>query len=363
MIEIAISKVNENEYKYLEVNSFDFIDKDGRQYKLTSADFFYESLQLMLINEFSFNNNNNNANRILDSIDKFRQLIGNAIVDSGNNWISHIIKEQSQSIINLFFEKERSEEIRGFIETEKEATEKVNLLYNAIENVYNKSVSGNEKIEYTFKANGCVAFAIEKNKKELYYSLSGAEDDYTSKIKLQTVDGTQWEYSKKMKEAYSAITKILKRIYRGKYEIIACHLKKNTCRYVNPINEHSNDWITDTEILPNSISLEDDCYIQKANYSSYQPNTMQRLYSCCEKKILAYITQYGFVNNDYKKLMADPNLDIQNFLSNFRFVIRKKPCEHCKPALVGCKEIICGKGNILHHIKWDENKKKFDLEP
>ena len=40
MIEIAISKVKENEYKYLEVNSFDFIDKDGRQYKLTSADFF-----------------------------------------------------------------------------------------------------------------------------------------------------------------------------------------------------------------------------------------------------------------------------------------------------------------------------------
>lgn len=281
MIEIAISKVNENEYKYLEVNSFDFIDKDGRQYKLTSADFFYESLQLMLINEFSFNNNNDNANRILDSIDKFKQLIKNAIVDSGNNSISQI-KEQSQSIINLFFEKESYEEIKKFIE--KEATEKVDLLYNDIENVYNKSVSGNEKIKYTFKANGCVAFAIEKNKKELYYSLSGAEDDYTSKIKLQIEDGTQWEYSKEMKEAYSAITKILKHIYKGKYEIIACHLKKNTCRYVNPINKHSNDWITDTIILPNSISLEDDCYIQKANYSSYQPNTMQRLYSCCEKK-------------------------------------------------------------------------------
>lgn len=282
MIEIAISKVKENEYKYLEVNSFDFIDKDGRQYKLTSADFFYESLQLMLINEFSFNNNNNNANRILDSIDKFKQLIGNAIVGGNNS--SNQIREQSQSIINLFFERESFEEIKEFIE--KEATEKVDLLYDAIENVYNKSVSGNEKIEYTFKANGCVAFAIEKNKKELYYSLSGAKDDYTSKIKLQIVDGTQWEYSKKMKEAYSAITKILKRIYRRKYEIIACHLKKNTCRYVNPINELSNDWITDTKILPNSISLEDDCYIQKANYSSYQPNTMERLYSCCEKKFL-----------------------------------------------------------------------------
>ena len=218
-----------------------------------------------------------------------------------------------------------------------------------IENYYKRyeENKNNDKILYRLnKINfGCAALAMPisrklRDKYNCYLSISGTAKDYSGRnIKNYCI-------SKDTRKAYEAINNLLNKIYGFKF--IKCHLKYNTRRYT-VVN--SNSGLIYQKANGNPIKHPIKFGIDYTKNS----NTINCAfhYSCCERKILAYM---DFVNKDSKKLLLGKK--VVNHLTAYEFRIKQKPCPMCRPALIGCNSIRFKYLKNKYQIKLNPNKNK-----
>ena len=338
---------------------------------LTAADYYYESIQLIIMDQM-VGDNYNRAFKWITFFDLFRDIIYVTF------WLFKLQDERLEEYhefssifkvvlpdfdLNNTFRTFLPELIHGtskiiadidLAETDNHESGKLSLLTRLensllggeigelseeLRNIYDKlsfSDKKNDKIKRVFekkrRRKGCIALAIDLVSKQYYFSLSGSSIDCVPSVKK--IGGDTWKYIDDMRSAYNAIKKTIKFCYRDNKGIKGCHLTSNVRRYVDYSNiyKYLNAPIRFVQDVQNKIP----------------GNDLKRHYSCCERKILAYIV--GFSNPDYAQFVKK---NTNNILSDFKFIIRFEPCDRCKPALLGCNNIIYGKITVPHSVNWN----------
>ena len=211
------------------------------------------------------------------------------------------------------------------------------------EEIFNKwsNDEKNKKIYDKFK-NGkgnCVAIALPffhdlRDANNCFLSVSGAFKDYGGKTLSFCVN-------KQIRDVYDAVNDLIELIF--KFRFVECHLLDETMRYTEYSTEEQIDsYKYNGKVLAEPISF----IVDFGNYYFSDRRVLARHYSCCEKKILAYM---GFVNKDYRKLLS--GIHVINHLSSYIFRIRYEPCRMCRPALIGCYFIQnCFSNDLLNFI-------------
>lgn len=177
---------------------------------------------------------------------------------------------------------------------------------------------------------GCVAIGFFRfnYKKEIYLSLSGSGKDYVD----NSLPIPNWSYPNKTRKKYDkAIELINNSGLFTNYKIIECHLNKRVQRFVRLYRgDVSKLSFYD---LPNGIMLSRPTFLEK-DIRTIKKTDLKPYYSCCEGKILSYLTKC-----DEKKCIV---------------FITKKPCWLCRPVVkrdnYACKNLYTFK-----------NKKEYGL--
>ncbi len=387
-LRIATTRKDSGEYNYLKVNYLFFLESENDIFRnvLTIADYFYESIQLIIMNQVADRKIDDKSakewigyfnllrhyiclalllcnkktkkidpkeqEKLRDNIKKTSSKIADAVSQANGDLIreleSSLLRDEEgkEKNVDCLCEKLRKqcEELKNQIEELKKESKKWK---NRFKNLNGEKVGPK-----------CVALAIDKVSKQYYFSLSGSSIDCVTSIQILHIK-KEWKYVSYMINAYETIRKVIGSLQPDNKGITDCHLTDNVRRYADAsyvMDAKGEQTIKIDKYLDKPIRfIEDQKNASKINSVSNGVN-LNRHYSCCERKILAYIV--GFSNPDYAQdLIGKTN----NILSDFRFLISKIPCPLCRPALVGCTDIIYDYPFNPHSVKW--NGKEFETNP
>lgn len=302
--------------------------------EITTADYYYEAIQLIFIDKSQMLKNGGYTNlfdRMIEALDFFRFLIYKtltiqdlALFDSlyGDIYeISKVFVEEIGDFSQLLDEngdiEKHENNFEGFDYYYWGHHYHYDLLYHIwhlLSRICCQKNNVIKEIAERFTGTKCVAFAksLNQSNSQIFFSLSGSSNDYVGYLDIKSKNNI-WS-SKPLTEAYEAVSGTLKNFYPNR-EIVQCHLTDDVRRYKEG-----------KVLLARSIAF----LIDEKRKSIY--------YSCCERKILAYLVSGGFVNEDCHKLKKGKT---NNLLSGYEFLIRFEPCDKCKPALYGCNNIVC----------------------
>lgn len=298
---------------------------------ITTADYYYEAIQLMLMNKFQMLADSGPSilvNRVIDALDLFRFLIYKALsiqkpelLESMHHQIYEMSKDIVEELTNLLQILDGNGDVNSNRDIYRMIYSRHHHFYYdflfEIWGILRSECNCNviEEIDERFYGTKCVAFAMALNPKidsKIYFSLSGSSNDYVGYLDIKSKKYS-WS-SDPLADTYDAVSGTLKLFYPNR-EIVQCHLTDDVRRY------------TEGKVLmARSIAF----LIDEKRDPGY--------YSCCERKILAYLVPGGFVNQDCHKTKKGK---VKNFLSDYEFLIRFEPCDKCKPAMYGCDNIIC----------------------
>lgn len=195
----------------------------------------------------------------------------------------------------------------------------------------------------------CVAIAMPicrylRDSGNCFLSLSGARKDYIGKIAGMHIDA-------EIAKSYSAINQLLEHVFGCKF--IECHLSDDTRRYTRYDARQKFDIeTTNGKVLKNPVKFFND-YNRNSN-----KNNFYRHYSCCEKKIINYL---NFVNKDFEKLLSGQK--VVNLLTSYEFRINSEPCRMCRPALVGCDNVLFSFTSYFDFFTGITRNCRIDLNP
>lgn len=390
--------------RYLYIDHLYPLEEETGRLTLTIADYYYETLQLRMMDQY-IEDESSNPKDWIEFIDVFRKIV----------YASHILFHQSEELmeqenqfeiqhLGLFslFDKDYSKKrkiktfLRDFIRdlsscfsditenTEtivsqlsssilkrinsgKTTNQSVNSLCDELKDIYAQICNMANEIDRCFIGNGCVAIAYEKGSNNLYFSLSGSDKDCSNSTKVQ---GQNWEISTEVNTAYSTIKGELHILYNINTSMIhECHLENDVKRYVDSSSPNGAQIY-----LNKAVRFCDDLsYASIITYKSFK-----RHYSCCEKKIVSKIEKYvrvkqrrlsclfiGWVLNNKSPLFITRYFCVlrrDGMLSKFRFVIRREPCKYCRPVLVSCSNVVYTDVNNnvkTSHVVW--NGKELEM--
>ena len=316
----------------------DCTDDDYEDVVTPFTTYYYSALSLLISND--------DEKQILFKYIEMFEMVW--VLSNCNNLREYrgAVKEWSQQIKQAFYRiKEVNNKSKFHILLSSFAKEK----YEQIKLEYNNWKQKNEQIDKKIKqGRSCVAIVMPiknlKSKENCFLSVSGASKDY---------DGTKFtkNIAPDIKQAYKAINDLLENLYG--FRFIECHLCDDTRRYTFfDSRKNFNRNTTDGRPLKHPIKYEKDYVLRH-----HRPN-FNAHYSCCERKIINYMK---FVNKDYKKLMH--GINPKNKLSEYEFRIIKEPCRMCRPALIGCSNILFNFDDCLKLIYGYKNPKTIILNP
>lgn len=330
-----------------------FYENKKDYYEITAADYYYEAYQLLLIYQFS--NEQLDAERFYvaqDFLSWFRYLIYKTACLFKKENIIRLDDIKRGELLSNIWSLSRYLVSQLKVDNLFEFTygyrfyRSISSIYNILRQIYGTTDFWKE-IDVRFNKTKCVAIAYKNRlpKKTLYLSLSGSSCDYEGKNR-EKISG--WEVNPKIQEAYEAVSAVYKTYWNC--PIVQCHLSGKVRRYVQ-LNKKNGIILTKSKSLKNDL----------LNYKDPASIVQLRIhYSCCERKILSKIINNGLENKEYLKLKNNKTLSSNNPLRDWTFIVRRPPCEKCKPALVGCDKIIYDETNKRYHVEW--NGKEFVLK-
>lgn len=318
-----------NEDGYIEFpvyNSQYYLAEDGDE-KIPLSTYYYEALQLCIVDM---------SERTYLEINQIIEVIEKAWIVCNEDNISKI-NEIVREISNNVRKAVRSSEHNNFRMNNVNLSN-IEYSYSEIDKYYKDWTRSNKKIANDLKKEkaNCVALAMPifkslMDENNCYLSVSGAAKDYSGNSGAGII-------SKNIKKIYLAVNNLIKYIFG--FRFIECHLIDDTRRYTHFDKRINFDRGTTNGIpLLKPIKFINDLNIRGKSKNFYAH------YSCCEKKILAYM---DFINLDSRKLLL--GYKVVNKLTSYEFRIKKEPCRMCRPALIGCYCISYGYYDYLQLV-------------